>query len=109
VEEAPAGHGGCGGGCGHQAVGMSAHDMECARVVLQNPVTQQEREDGIVDTGIYLRYCNEIIHLSTWINQNEDSWFTEFGKGINNYLYSTVITCYLYVLCRYGKPKPKFC
>jgi hypothetical protein len=43
-------------------------------------------QDGIVNTGVYLRYCSEIIHLATWINENEDSWFTEYGKGMYNSL-----------------------
>jgi hypothetical protein len=43
-------------------------------------------EDGIVDSTVYSRYCNEIIHLLTWIDENEDSWFTEYGQGKYNEL-----------------------
>jgi hypothetical protein len=38
--------------------------------VLHNPVTLQEMEDGIVATGLYSRYCNDIIHFLTWIHPN---------------------------------------
>jgi hypothetical protein len=50
-------------------------------VVLQNPVTLQKMEDGIVDPTVYSRYCNKIMTLGTWIHDNEPSWFTEFGMG----------------------------
>jgi hypothetical protein len=48
---------------------------------MENPVTLQEMEDGIVDTGVYSRYCNKIIHFATWIRENEVSWLTEYGMG----------------------------
>jgi hypothetical protein len=51
-----------------------------------NPVTLQEMEDGIVATGVYSKYCNEIILLATWIHKNQASWFTEYGKGKYNEL-----------------------
>jgi hypothetical protein len=51
------------------------------RIELENPVTLQEMENGIVDTGAYSRYCNEIIHFVTRIRENEVSWLTKYGKG----------------------------
>jgi hypothetical protein len=49
--------------------------------VLLNPVTLPEMKDGIVDSGEYSRYCNEIMHFLAWIHENEASWFTDYGQA----------------------------
>jgi hypothetical protein len=88
----PGGQGGCGGRTGGHAGGRGREGRDgqpaviTARLVLENPVTLQEMEDGIVDKGVYSRYCNEIIHLLTWIHQNEPTWLTEYGQGRYNEL-----------------------
>jgi hypothetical protein len=48
--------------------------------MLQNPVTLQEMEDGIVDKGVYSKYCNEVMLFADWIHGHQASWFTEFGQ-----------------------------
>jgi hypothetical protein len=35
--------------------------------------------DGIVDKGVYVRYCNDIILLTDWAAVNQPDWFTPFG------------------------------
>ena len=35
--------------------------------------------DGIVDKGVYARYCNDIILLADWAAVNQSDWFTPFG------------------------------
>jgi hypothetical protein len=42
-----------------------------------NPVTLQEMEDGVVDKGVYSKYCNDIIHFTRWMHGNELAWFTD--------------------------------
>ncbi len=32
--------------------------------------------DGIVDKGVYARYCNDIILLADWAAVNQLVWFT---------------------------------
>jgi hypothetical protein len=72
------GHGqGRGGGLGQpRRFGSGA-----IRAELQNHVTLREMEDGIVNTAVYSRYCNKIIHFATWVYENEVSWLTDYGKG----------------------------
>jgi hypothetical protein len=79
------GRGGRAGGRGRAGRGGQPAVIT-ARLVLENSVTLQEMEDGIVDKGVYSRYCNEIIHLLTWINENEPTWLTEYGQGRYNEL-----------------------
>jgi hypothetical protein len=43
-------------------------------------------EEEIVDPGVYSRYCNEIMHVLRWMNENEPTWFTEYGQGRYNEL-----------------------
>jgi hypothetical protein len=35
--------------------------------------------DGIVDKGVYVRYCNDIILLADWAAVNQLDCFTPFG------------------------------
>jgi hypothetical protein len=65
---------GVGGGGGEPVKGRDD------RVMLQNPVTLQEMEDGIVNKGVYSKYCNEVILFAAWIHGHQASWFTQFGK-----------------------------
>ena len=50
-------------------------------IELANPVTLQEMQDGIVDTSVYSRYCNEIILFASWSLLHEPDWFTDFGRN----------------------------
>jgi hypothetical protein len=43
-------------------------------------------EDVIVDAGVYLRYCNKIMHFLAWINANKASWFTDYRQAEYNNL-----------------------
>jgi hypothetical protein len=38
-------------------------------------------EDGIVDKGVYSKYCNKVILFAAWIHAIQASWFTKFGMG----------------------------
>jgi hypothetical protein len=38
-------------------------------------------EDGVVDKGVYSKYCNDIIHFASWICENQVSWLTYHGKA----------------------------
>ncbi len=69
------GHGGRGRGNAPPAVGAAP----VIRAELVNPVTLQEMADGVVDKGVYSKYCNDIIHFATWAHDHEVGWFTEYG------------------------------
>jgi hypothetical protein len=43
-------------------------------------------EDDMVDKGVYLKYCNDIIHFASWRCENQVSWFTDYGKAAYNEL-----------------------
>ena len=38
-------------------------------------------EDGVVDKGVYSKYCNDIMHFTSWMQENEPAWFTDYGKA----------------------------
>ena len=71
-----------GGGVGGRVGGRQGGAPGGRRVELQNPVTLQEMEDGVVDKGVYSKYCNDIIHFSRWMHENELAWFTDHGKAM---------------------------
>jgi hypothetical protein len=49
------------------------------RLLLRNPVSVQDMRDGIVDRGVYARYCNDIILLADWAAVNQLDWIPPFG------------------------------
>jgi hypothetical protein len=49
------------------------------QLLLRNPVSVQDMRDGIVDKGVYARYCNDIILLADCAVVNQLDWFTPFG------------------------------
>jgi hypothetical protein len=48
-------------------------------LLLRNPVSLQDMRDGIVNKGVYGRYCNDIILIADWAAINQSDWFTPFG------------------------------
>jgi hypothetical protein len=38
-------------------------------------------EDGVVNKGVNSKYCNDIMHFTSWMHKNEPSWFTDYGKA----------------------------
>jgi hypothetical protein len=76
-----AGHAARAGDHGRGAAPAGPGGRPVIRVELENPVTLQEMADGVVDKGVYSKYCNDIIHFASWMNENEVAWFTDYGKA----------------------------
>jgi hypothetical protein len=74
---------GDGQGRGDKVVGLGRDPVpgrgSTEQLLLQNPVSVQDMRDGIVDKGVYARYCNYIILVADWAAVNQPDWFTPFG------------------------------
>ena len=47
------------------------HPNVAGRRVLENPISLQQMEDGIVDRKVFSAYCNAIIHFFNWCSERE--------------------------------------
>ena len=49
------------------------------RQVLENPITNDEMNEGVVKPAVRNKYLNEVLHFSEWAREKKPEWFTEYG------------------------------
>ena len=63
-----------GGGVG-RGVGVGV-----PRIHLSNPVSTQQMRDGVVESGVFDKYTNDIMHFGVYCDGFKPDWFTEYGR-----------------------------